>query len=214
MTRGPRVATKVVLRRFVHALGPGRLKSTEGLSNAINAALVHAGVRHAARLDMGSQPTLLPSLRRNKLAVVDWAGGSYEPLVVRSDDADALALCDRLLRRGNKDALLGRLLGYACDLPTNAKPSWMVNFAVHVRPVVVGGARRRSEYNWLAGFRCSNRAHTRGDMDRLLERYAALWVDPADAALAGTTVTTQSGQSFTIERFSVGVAVPVPPATR
>jgi hypothetical protein len=207
-----RAVAKRVVQRFVHALESDEVKDSEDLSDAINAALVHAGVRQAARLDRGALTSLLPALRRNKLTIVNWAG-EYEPLVIRAKDTKAQALCDQLKTdKAQQDSIMGRLLEYGCSFTQgrNIVTCWMFNFCVYVRRIDARtGIPGPIDSNWLAGFKCCAK-HTQAYMNSMVEKYKAVWVSPANYLLANTVLKTRSGQTFVIDRFAIETRAPRP----
>lgn len=210
-----RLLAKRILQRFVRALEPGDVKTSEDLTHAINATLVYAGVRQAARLDSGENSSSFhAALKRNKLTVVKWKG-EYEPLVIRTTDTDALAMCKLLNDTSDNNRIMGRLLGYGCifkhDRPVNT--CWMFNFVVYIMDIDARtGIPGHAEKSWLAGFKCCNK-HTRKDMQSTLKAYTTAWVDPANALLGNTTVKTRSGRTFVIDSFAIIVRPPDSPTT-
>ena len=150
-----------MFRRFVRAsvgATPTKMDSEE-LLDALNATLVHLGVRRAARLDSGTSSSLsarfVSSMKRNGgLRVVKWSDD--EPIVIRENDAVAQSLCERLMRTEEDDehhAIMGRLLGYGCPwVPSSVDQCWMFNFVVFFRRSNDDFKSRES--GWLGGFKC------------------------------------------------------------
>ena len=202
-----------MFRRFVRAsvgATPTKMDSEE-LLDALNATLVHLGVRRAARLDSGTSSSLsarfVSSMKRNGgLRVVKWS--DYEPIVIRENDAVAQSLCERLMRTEEDDehhAIMGRLLGYGCPwVPSSVDQCWMFDFVVFFRRSNDNFKSRES--GWLGGFKCGG-ALSQPRFLRLLTKYNRDFVAPANRFLAGASVRVR-GIVYVVDHFEVTARPP------
>jgi hypothetical protein len=96
------------------------VKTSEDLTHAINATLVYAGVRQAARFDSGGNSSSFhAALQRNKLTVVKWAE-EYEPLVIRAYQSTKV----HQTGAGTNFTRVGHFQGTAIQQRTCRENSW------------------------------------------------------------------------------------------
>lgn len=194
---------------------PNRLKI------AINACLVLAGARPAARLEyvfppdsanpLGASSHLGRELRAvvraaarrgRRLGLVNFGGHAYEPLLA---DLDASAARDLATLRDSVGSdldeplvsAMGRALGYRCPYP-RPFPASADTATLVVR--IVDAHTGQGDEGWLAGFACgsaSAAADARRDMRLGL-------LPAASRALAGAIVRSIDGsRTWVVEGFGV-----------
>jgi hypothetical protein len=179
--------------------------------HAINACLVIAGVRTAARLEYYVRDIrhshFIRSLQRlgakTNTRVVFFGFGNSEPLLVdlnRANQSDLKILQESQNRSDLEEPLLGamgRLLQYQCPYPGgefHANPGMSLN--VQIQNIDSGALESR----WLAGFGCKSRL-----LKRAVTSAIHTWIIPACASNLIGCVFTMKNTKYVIVGFNVDV---------
>ncbi len=184
------------------------------LENAINAVLVLAGVRPAARLDhhRGVGPAFSRALKTlavrsgRPLRLQPWGPSSVEPPVVDTQRCSARDIAT-VVEGSDSDltptisAAMGRLLGYRCpyresDSGTRWKGAGVIALTADVQRVDAGTMGAATL--WLAGFGCARGEDAPGTMRRMVNE----WGQASSRALAGSIIRV-AGVSWLIVGFRV-----------
>lgn len=178
--------------------------SPHELAYLVNVALVFAGVRGAARIEIESAAffrTLRGLMRRHHphLRLVRWSAHRREPILMDARDPQNVRDMDQIKRalrerggpRNDREPVvtepMGRLLGYLCPYRDSERGTeWDSAGSISLCAVFADGS-----FSDLAGFGCSKMdlgsdpAVARVGMDRVIVELKKQWLEPANAALRG-----------------------------
>ena len=220
-TYAPREALVILSRAIAVDVKKNDRAKFEGLLGcAVNACLVLAGVRPAARLEYYTKPgrphvdteffreilRIAAALRRatgRRLEVVNFGGHGIEPLLVDTDRADPRDVATLRASVGGDlveplVSAMGRTLGYRCPFDP-VRDSHNVRLGVRIEGCIVGDGSS----SFLAAFGCAGKRRAEREHAVLVRD----WLAPAARALAGTIVEGPGGRTYVVAGFELDVGL-------